>query len=57
MGFVARIVTVFYFETFQSMDIIKRLPSQLSQYVFLFDDTYSNLNRVVMIQSTKHTIE
>ena len=32
------------------MDIIKRLPSQLAQYVFSFDDTYSNLYRVVIIQ-------
>ena len=28
---------------FKSMDIINRLPSQLAQYVFLYDDTYSNL--------------
>ena len=51
MCFLARIVTKFYFETFQSMDIIKRLPSQLSQYVFSYDDTYSNLYRVVIEQT------
>ena len=32
------------------MDIIKRLPSNIAQYVFSFDDTYVNMYRIVVIQ-------
>ena len=32
------------------MDIIKRLPSQLAQYIFSYDDTYSKVYRIVIIQ-------
>ena len=45
----------FFFEikieiTKNTMNIIKRLPSQLAQHVFSYDDTYSNLYRTVIIQ-------
>jgi len=32
------------------MNIIKRLPSQLAQHIFSYDDTYSSLYRTVIIQ-------
>ena len=32
------------------MDIIKRLPSNVAQYVFSFDDTYVKIYRIVVIQ-------
>ena len=37
-------------KTTKQMDIIKRSPSHLAQLVFLFDDTYHKLYRVVIIQ-------
>ena len=32
------------------MNIIKRLPSQIAQHIFSYDDTYSKLYRTVIIQ-------
>lgn len=32
------------------MNIIKRLPSQLAQHIYSFDDTFSKLYRIVIIQ-------
>ena len=32
------------------MNIVKRLPSYLAQYVFSFDDTFSNIHRIVITQ-------
>ena len=38
------------------MNIIKRLPSQLAQHIFSYDDTYSSLYRTVIIQLMYYNI-